>query len=285
VVSGQQVQQEHQDLRVFQGLVMHKKSLALSQLYKISFLMFYIIPLITIIFKVIYGEYVQTLFEIWFLILLLFLTAIVFLAPRLDKTNKIKIIYLLVSIVVLFFGLGAIGFEAKYIIIDFEDLTIVTKIPYILMFSILIIQLITLSILRYKSNDNYVVPSINININETLYIMMGIMVILGYLLSILTKVILVIETQYIIHELSILSSYILLYLGLFLLIKFNFKLSTKNSLIQSLFFIPILSIGFALGILLFDESFVFFKLSTFIIGIINMLLFLINQYVIKNDIK
>jgi hypothetical protein len=42
-----------------------------------------------------------------------------------------------------------------------------------------------------------------------------------------------------------------------------------------------MSIGFAIGIMFFNESFVFFKLTTVISGIVNLVLYLLNLYILN----
>ena len=108
------------------------------------------------------------------------------------------------------------------------------------------------------------------------------MVFLGYLISIVIKLFTEAESNYIEFELSILLGYILFYLGLILLMRFQFKQDLNTSLINSLFFVPFLSIGLALGIMFFNESFMFFKLTTLIIGIINLSLYIINLSTLRN---
>src|SRR5690606_20914993 len=110
---------------------------------------FYIIPIITIFFKLIYGIYSETLMEIWFLGLLLIITVIIFLLPKLTKLNKERLIYLSVSAIIFFFGLGAVGFETTYVIVDFSDTELLLKVPYIIMFIVLAIQLVSILILSY----------------------------------------------------------------------------------------------------------------------------------------
>lgn len=262
---------------------MDKQKLKPEQIYKISFLCFYIIPIITISFKLIYGLYHETIIEIWFVILLLVVTAIIFFLPKLTKLQKERLIYLLVSAIVVFFALGALGYEAKYIIVDFAGMDLLFRIPYIIMFTLLIIQIVCIVIFNYnkdKTKDNEIV--VNININKGLFLLMGIMVFLGYLISIVIKLFTEAESNYIEFELSILLGYILFYLGLILLMRFQFKQDLKTSLINSLFFVPFLSIGLALGIMFFNESFMFFKLTTLIIGIINLSLYIINLSTLRN---
>ena len=121
--------------------------------------------------------------------------------------------------------------------------------------------------------------NISITMNKTLYMMMGIMVVLGYSSSLVIKRVLNVELKYIDFELSILSGYVFFYLGLVLLSKFQFKQNLKESFTNSLFFLPIMSIGFAIGIMFFNESFVSFKLTTVICGIVNLMLYLLNLYI------
>lgn len=261
----------------------NKHILTPSLIYKISFLSFYIIPIITIFFKLIYGIYSETLMEIWFLGLLLIITVIIFLLPKLTKLNKERLIYLSVSAIIFFFGLGAVGFETTYVIVDFSDTELLLKVPYIIMFIVLAIQLVSILILSYyyKSKTKLREITVNIKMNSTLYLMMGIMIVLGYLVSIVVKLILHIEFKYIEFEISILLGYILLHLGIVLLSKFQFKQNIKEGLFNSLFFIPIMSIGFAIGIMFFKESFIFFKLTTLICGTVNFALYLMNLYVLR----
>src|SRR5690606_23418622 len=207
----------------------------------------------------------------------------ILLLPKITKQNKERLIYLLVSGIIFFFGLGAIGFKTTYIIADFSEIELLFKIPYIIMFIILVMQLVCILVLSYyyKSKTKLRDISVNIKMNSTLYLMMGIMIVLGYLVSIVVKLILHIEFKYIEFEISILLGYILLHLGIVLLSKFQFKQNIKEGLFNSLFFIPIMSIGFAIGIMFFKESFIFFKLTTLICGTVNFALYLMNLYVLR----
>jgi hypothetical protein len=262
---------------------MHKHNLTLSQFYKISFLLFYLIPIITIVFKLFFGMYNETVMEIWVLSLLLIITIVIFLFPKLTKVNKERLIYLSVSAIIFFFGLGAIGFETTYVIVDFSGTEFLLKLPYIIMLLVLVLQLTFITILSYYHKNSTKQKEINMSItmNKTLYMMMGIMVVLGYLSSIVIKLVLNVELKYIDFELSTLSGYVFLYFGLVLLSKFQFKQNLKESFTNSLFFIPIMSIGFAIGIMFFNESFVFFKLTTVISGIVNLVLYLLNLYILN----
>lgn len=265
--------------------MLHKQNVTLHQIYKISFLSFYIIPVITILCKLIFGLYSETLMEVWFLGLLLIITVVILLLPKITKQNKERLIYLLVSVIIFFFGLGAIGFKTTYIIADFSEIELLFKIPYIIMFIILVMQLVCILVLSYyyKSKTKLRDISINIKMNKTLYLMMGIMVVLGYLVSIIVKLILHIEFKYVGFEISFLLGYVILYIGFLLLSKFQFKQNVKEGLFNALFFIPIMSIGFAIVILFFKESFVLFKLTTLICGAVNFVLYLMNLYMLSKE--
>lgn len=125
----------------------------LKRIYQISFLSFYLIPLITIIVKLINKSYQESLLEVWFLGLLLILTAIIFLLPKITRINKKRIVYGVVLLIVFFFGLGAIGFEADYIVVDFSDISWALRTPYIIMFVIDVILLLGILWLSYRHKE------------------------------------------------------------------------------------------------------------------------------------
>jgi hypothetical protein len=255
---------------------MHQLDIKLNSLYKISFLFFYIIPVITIMIKLIYGFYVDSLMEIWFLGIL-FIDTFVFLSlTKIPKEARIKIIYVSISIIIFFFGLGAVGFESGLLGIDFSDTMMSYKLPYIIMLIIVSIQLIALIINGYAQGKTKHVKQITLNprMNSMILRTMGVIVVSSYGISILLKGLIGVNPSYIMFELSVLSGYIILYLGLVFIARFEFKLSLKDSLTQALFFIPIMSIGLAIGILFFNESFVLFKLTTVITGVMNLILYL-----------
>lgn len=263
---------------------MHSKTFSLSQLYKILFLLFYIIPILSIGIKLIYGMYDESIAEVWFLGILLMLTAIIFVLPNLTKDNKEKTTYLLVSMIIFIFGLGAIGFKTEYLLVDFSEDAIYQKLPYIIMFGILCLQVIGIIIkinVDHKQTDHSTEVMDNFRMNKVLYVMMSAMVILGYTASIILKRILSIEGKYINFELSVILGYVFLYGCLVIIARFQFKQSLCDALANALFFVPILSIGLGVGILLFNESFISFKLTILIIGSINMVFFMMNLYILK----
>ncbi len=105
------------------------------------------------------------------------------------------------------------------------------------------------------------------------YILMGLCVLISYSLSIFIKLILKIDENYIHFDLSVLLTHIILYFLITLIAKFEFKQTLSDASINALFFVPILSIGLAFGVLLFPENFMYFKFTTVVCGSINLMIF------------
>lgn len=263
---------------------MHHKTFSLTQLYKISFVLFFIVPIVSVIIKSLNGMFKEGLQEIWFLGFLLISSGVIFVLPNINKPLKVRIMFFVISIIVFFFGLGAIGFQTDYIIIDFTDENQANKLPYIIMFVILIIQFLSIAIhgyiehkfdkIKYDSNYHFVM-------NKGLYIMMATMVVLSYTSSIVVKLVTSTSGIYIHFDLGILLGYLFLYVCLIIIAKFQFKQSLSDASINALFFVPILSIGLGLGILLFRENFVYFKLTPIVCGSVNLLIFIMNIILIR----
>ena len=258
---------------------MHNKTFSLIQLYKISFLLFFIVPLVGIIIKTLNGMFEESIQEIWFLGFLLISSGIIYILPNINKQLKVRVMFFVISIIVFFFGLGALGFQTDYVIIDFSDESQSSKLLYILMFFILVIQFLCIAIYGFINHklDNHHDHSVHhFVMNKGLYILMASLVLLSYITSIVVKLVTSTDNMYIHFDLGILFGYILLYIGLVLIARFQFKQSLTDASINALFFVPILSIGMGLGILLFRENFVYFKLTTVICGVVNLMIFVMN---------
>jgi hypothetical protein len=263
---------------------MHHKTFSLVQLYKISFVLFFIVPIVSVIIKTLNGMFKEGLQEIWFLAFLLISSGIIYALPNINKLLKARIMFFVISIIVFFFGLGAIGFQTDFVIVDFTDESRDNKLPYIFMFIILVIQFLSIAIhgyiehkfdkIKYDSNYHFVM-------NKGLYIMMATMVVLSYVTSIVVKLITSTSDIYIHFDLGILLGYIFFYVSLTIIAKFQFKQSLSDASINALFFVPILSIGLGLGILLFQENFVYFKLTPIVCGTVNLLIFIMNLTLIR----
>jgi len=230
----------------------------------------------TIIVKLIYGIYVESLMEIWFLGILLITTIVFISLTKIAKEARMKMIYVSISIIIFFFGLGAIGFDSGFIGIDYSEIKMIYKLPYIIMLIILSFQLIAFIINGYaqRKTKQFKQITLSSSANPIILKIMGVIVVSSYSISILLKGLIGVNPSYIMFELSVLSGYIILYLGLVFIARFEFKSSLKDSFTQSLFFIPIMSVGLAVGILFFNESFVLFKLTTVISGVMNLMLYL-----------
>lgn len=113
-------------------------------------------------------------------------------------------------------------------------------------------------------------------------IFMGLCVLIVYSLSIFIKLILKIDESYIHFDLSVLLTHIILYVLITLIAKFEFKQTLLDASINALFFVPILSIGLGLGILLFPEDFIHFKMTTVICGTVNLIIYILNFILIKS---
>lgn len=117
-------------------------------IYKNLFALYLIVPLISIGYKLLRGNMAQVLYEVWFISVILILIGLIYII-KLSKQVKNFIASMIVITFVLFFGLGAIGFQTKYIIVDFSDMDILSRLPYIVMFVILCIQLLCLVLYKY----------------------------------------------------------------------------------------------------------------------------------------
>jgi hypothetical protein len=117
------------------------------------FFTYYLIPLITIWIKLMNGDFETIMMEIWFLMMLIIITIISLILPVQKYTKKV-IRFSIISIIVLFFGLGAIGFVPRGIYIDFSEYNIYLRVPYFLMFVSLWLQLIILIMIHIKYDDN-----------------------------------------------------------------------------------------------------------------------------------
>lgn len=102
--------------------------------------------MLTILIKFITGKQNEVINEIWFLALLVVVLLIILAIPNISKPRKLSVYYLVTSMLIVFFGLGALGFVTKYIIIDFTDMDSLSRFPYIAMLVVLCGQLLVILI-------------------------------------------------------------------------------------------------------------------------------------------
>ena|GEM_PF-4862634 len=243
-------------------------NLKLRTLYNISFLLFYIIPLTSIFYKLFNSYYEDMLFDVIFLGTISLISLIFLKIPSIINS----LIYFVISAIVFYIGFNALGLETRPINITFDNEA--NNAIYIILFIILCIQLLSLLVYTiYKRKTIYQPKKTFQNSKESypvFYSYIFVFTLITYIISIITKTILDINIKYINFEISILLGYLFFYTSLVLLMRFLFKDNIINALKNAAFFISLFTIGIAIGILFFQEHFLQFKLTTLLIGTINL---------------